>query len=115
MGFASNLTHTIIKENDGESIHSTVSVSTIDDLIDEELALLGSPWAKEGMVTKKSLMEPGAKRSKDKTWKSLFAVVQKGSLRMFTFPSSGGSSGGGVFGGGNWLVRIRSLHILDVG
>lgn len=105
VGFASNLSHTIIRENDGESMHSLQSSSTIEDLTDEELALEGSPWAKEGMVSRKHYVDPGGKRAKDKAWKSMFAVVQKGNMQMFTFGESGSSRSGPItVGGGNWMV-----------
>ncbi|KDN34547.1 hypothetical protein RSAG8_12371, partial [Rhizoctonia solani AG-8 WAC10335] len=50
LGFASNLSHTIIKEaqeDDVGSVKSDVTNSTTVSITDEELALLGPPWAKE--------------------------------------------------------------------
>jgi len=108
LGFASNLSHTIIREaqeDDTKSIHSQESTSTTISITDEELALLGAPWAKEGMLCRKQYWESSGKRAKDKAWLDVFVVIQKGELNMFTFGENGGG-GSGIFGGGNWLVSI---------
>lgn len=113
LGFASNLSHTIIREaqeDDAHSVRSDHSISTDVSITDEELALLGPPWAKEGMLCRKQYWESTGKRAKSKNWMDVFVVIQKGELSMFTFGdhSVGGSA---VVGGGNWLVRTapRSL------
>ncbi|GAW00510.1 sec7-like domain belongs to guanine nucleotide exchange factors [Lentinula edodes] len=108
LGFASNLSHTIIREtqeDDDRSVHSDNSTGTSISITDEELALLGAPWAKEGMLCRKQYWESANKRSKDKAWLDVFVVIQKGELNMFTFGENGGG-GSGVFGGGNWLATI---------
>lgn len=107
-GFASNLTHTVIKETDNESVASSMSSSTVDDpLLDEELALLGAPWAKEGMISRKSYLDADGKRARDKNWHNLFTVVQKGNIQMYTFENTSSSVNKSSVGGGNWLVRTR--------
>jgi len=108
LGFASNLSHTIIREaqeDDDRSIHShgSASTSTTISITDEELALLGAPWAKEGMLCRKQYWESTGKRARDKAWMNVFVVIQKGELNMFTFGDHS-SSATGAFGGGNWLV-----------
>src|ERR1700729_1350005 len=108
LGFASNLSHTIIREaqeDDDRSVQSDESGSTTISITDEELALLGAPWAKEGMLCRKQYWESSGKRAKTKTWMDVFVVIQKGELNMFTFGEHGGS-GSGVVGGGNWLVGV---------
>jgi hypothetical protein len=108
LGFASNLSHTIIREaqeDDDRSAQSDESGSTTISITDEELALLGAPWAKEGMLCRKQYWESSGKRAKAKTWMDVFVVIQKGELNMFTFGEHGGS-GSGVVGGGNWLVGV---------
>lgn len=84
-------------------MRSAESGSTTISITDEELALLGAPWAKEGMLCRKQYWESSGKRAKDKAWMNVFVVIQKGELNMFTFGGHGGS-GSGVVGGGNWLV-----------
>ena len=106
LGFASNLTHSVIREHDDEvhSIDSHVSGSTLDELDEDELALLGAPWAKEGILWRKPSSEAGGKKlGNRKDWKQYFAVIQKSDLHLFVFGESS-SSAGGVVGGGNWLV-----------
>jgi PH/SEC7 domain-containing protein len=72
---------------------------------DDELALLGAPWAKEGMLQHKLYWESTGKRAKKSDWKQYFVVISKGELFMFTFGEKGSSSFvGGTVGGGNWLV-----------
>jgi PH/SEC7 domain-containing protein len=87
------------------SVDSHTSLSTLDEMDDDELALLGAPWAKEGMLQHKQYWEIAGKRAKKNDWKHFFVVVSKGELFMFTFGDRGGGGfAGGSVGGGNWLV-----------
>ncbi|KAJ6499316.1 hypothetical protein C8R45DRAFT_1071846 [Mycena sanguinolenta] len=116
LGFASNLSHTIIREaqeDDDRSGCSDDSAGTDISISDEELALLGAPWAKEGMLCRKQYWESVGKRSRDKTWLDVFVVIQKGELNMFTFgDASPGASG--TFGGGNWLSNARPVGTVQL-
>ncbi|KAI8972224.1 hypothetical protein BD414DRAFT_518040 [Trametes punicea] len=110
LGFASNLSHTIIREqqeDDGHSLRSDGS-STDISITDEELALLGPPWAKEGMLCRKQYWESTGKRAKSKAWMDVFVVIQKGELSMFTFGEHG-TGGSNVVGGGNWLENATPV------
>ncbi|CAE6457761.1 unnamed protein product [Rhizoctonia solani] len=113
LGFASNLSHTIIKEaqeDDVGSVKSDVTNSTTVSITDEELALLGPPWAKEGMLCRKQYWESAGKRAKIKTWMDVFVVIQKGELSMFVFGETSVNAGGGVtVGGGNWLSNANCV------
>lgn len=80
-------------------------------ITDEELALQGPPWAKEGMLCRKQYWESTGKRCKDKTWTDVFVVIQKGELSMFVFGDSSAAGRGAGVGGGNWLVRLALLDI----
>ncbi|THV05069.1 hypothetical protein K435DRAFT_713604 [Dendrothele bispora CBS 962.96] len=116
LGFASNLSHTIIREtqeDDDRSIHSTASTNTSISITDEELALLGAPWAKEGMLCRKQYWESQGKRAKDKAWMDVFVVIQKGKLDMFTF-GEGGSGSSSVVGGGNWLSNATPVGTVQL-
>lgn len=105
-GFVSNLAHTVIKEQEDEltSIHSAGSIDSDDELTDDQLALMGAPWAKEGNLVRKLYWEAPGKRNKDKAWKETFAVLQKGEMQMFAFGEGSAPDPGSVVGGGNWLV-----------
>lgn len=107
IGFAGNLSHTVIREQEDEthSVRSGETGSTIEELNDDELALLGAPWAKEGLLQRKIQVEAHGRKPQKKDWKQYFVVIQKGDLSMFVFGSGGGSSsmGGGTVGGGNWM------------
>ncbi|KAG8800480.1 hypothetical protein FRC17_006859, partial [Serendipita sp. 399] len=119
LGFASNLTNTIIKEaqeDDSRSLHSIASNSSDVSITDEELALLGAPWAKEGMLTRKQYMESTGKRAKHRNWMDVFVVIQKGQVNMFTFGGANSSTRTigkpgqrGVVGGGNWLDNATNV------
>ncbi|KAF8332104.1 uncharacterized protein EI90DRAFT_3056571 [Cantharellus anzutake] len=113
LGFASNLSHSIIKEaqeDDGRSVRSAVSDSSNVSISDEELALLGAPWAKEGMLCRKQYWETTKRRAKDKSWMDVFVVIQKGTMSMFTFGGRGASGGAGIgVGGGNWLANANPM------
>ncbi|TDL24175.1 hypothetical protein BD410DRAFT_820374 [Rickenella mellea] len=112
LGFASNLSHTIIREaqeDDDRSVHSDESTSTNVSITDEELALLGAPWAKEGMLCRKQYWESSGKRAKSKNWLDVFVVIQKGELNMFTFGDGGSGGPRAVMGGGNWLSSANAV------
>ncbi|EKM80934.1 hypothetical protein AGABI1DRAFT_112640 [Agaricus bisporus var. burnettii JB137-S8] len=116
LGFARNLSHTIIREaqeDDDRSVKSEESDSTTISISDEELALLGAPWAKEGMLCRKHFSDVGGKRAKDKTWMDVFVVIQKGELNMFTFGDHSSGTSGAV-GGGNWLSNANSVGTLHL-
>ncbi|KAI0693997.1 hypothetical protein C8T65DRAFT_833556 [Cerioporus squamosus] len=111
LGFASNLSHTIIREqreDDEHSLRSDDSSSTDISITDEELALLGPPWAKEGMLCRKQYWESTGKRARSKAWMDVFVVIQKGELSMFTFGEHG-MGGASVVGGGNWLENATPV------
>ncbi|KAG1751509.1 uncharacterized protein EDB91DRAFT_1234857 [Suillus paluster] len=115
LGFASNLSHTIIKEQEDEdrSYRSHDTSSTNISITDEELALLGAPWAKEGMLCRKQYWESAGKRAKSKNWMDVFVVIQRGELNMFTFGDHGGGSSA-VVGGGNWLENAHSVGTVQL-
>ncbi|KAH7923717.1 hypothetical protein BV22DRAFT_1196481 [Leucogyrophana mollusca] len=116
LGFASNLSHTIIREtqeDDDRSYHSHESGSTTISISDEELALLGAPWAKEGMLCRKQYWESAGKRAKSKNWMDVFVVIQRGELNMFTFGEHGGGFSS-VVGGGNWLENAQSVGTVQL-
>ncbi|KAI6046151.1 hypothetical protein EDC04DRAFT_2865015 [Pisolithus marmoratus] len=111
LGFASNLSHTIIREaqeDEDRSFTSVVSDSTNISISDEELALLGAPWAKEGMLCRKQYWESAGRRAKSKGWLDVFTVIQRGELNMFVFGTHAGTSAT-VVGGGNWLENAQSV------
>ena len=83
-GFASSLTRE--DPEDGSADNSSCVTDAVDtDITDEELALLGPPWSKEGLLSRKEYYDSAGKRSKDKKWMDVFVVAQKGQFSMFTF------------------------------
>lgn len=119
LGFVSNLAHSVIKEQEDESasnISDADSASTNEEMDDDELALLGAPWAKEGNLQRKPYWDGPGKRSKQKHWKQYFVVIQSGDLHMFVFGESQSvavRSGEGV-GGGNWMVSRSCPYLFGV-
>ncbi|GAA6047368.1 hypothetical protein JCM3770_001269 [Rhodotorula araucariae] len=108
IGFASNLSHAIIREQQEDDARS--EASTVE-IADDELALLGAPWAKEGMLTRKHYWETTGRRAKDKNWVQAFVVVSQGELKMFRFDGTGAGANsralGGV-GGGDWTANAST-------
>lgn len=102
IGFANSLSHTIIREQQEDDNESDSGVSVTD----EELALLGAPWAKEGILWRKHFWESVGKRSKEKNWLQVFVVISQGEVRMFRFDGAGTTRGRGAagLGGGDWAV-----------
>jgi hypothetical protein len=68
------------------------------DDADEELALIGTPWTKEGMLCRKIYRESSGKRAKVKSWLDVFVVIQNGELNMFE----------------NWLVSVFMYRVADL-
>ncbi|GAA5887194.1 hypothetical protein JCM5296_004558 [Sporobolomyces johnsonii] len=113
IGFANSLTHTIIREQQEDDAKSDSSISVTD----EELALLGAPWAKEGILQRKHYWETPGKRAKDKNWAQAFVVVSGGELKMFKFDGSGGGmrmAGRGGLGGGDWTSNASSVGAISL-
>ncbi|KAH8926979.1 hypothetical protein BT69DRAFT_1258655 [Atractiella rhizophila] len=78
-------------------------------ITEEELALMGAPWAKEGLLHRKHYWESTNKRSKDKNWTQCFVVISKGEMQMFKFGEGSGGGMSSAMGGGNWLTNAQSL------
>jgi hypothetical protein len=116
LGFASNLSYTIIREtqeDDDRSERTDDSADTTISITDEELALLGPPWAKEGMLCRKQYNDSTGKRAKSKAWMDVFVVIQKGELNMFTFGNHA-VDGQRAVGGGNWLETANHVGSLQL-
>ncbi|TVY14786.1 PH and SEC7 domain-containing protein [Lachnellula arida] len=119
IGFANALSQAIIRE---ETVGSAGSIGSEHEelrvaplLEDESLELAGAPWAKEGIVKHKHHLEALDKKSKDRNWNEVFAVVEKGYLSLFSFSTKSmrnkgkGKVTGGVVGGGNWQENAQNL------
>lgn len=121
IGFANALSQAIIREDVFGSAPSLVSdeLKTTQLLEDESLELAGPPWIKEGILYHKHHLDGVEKKAKDRNWSEVFAVVQKGSMSIFSFSTSksmGRNKGrnaaqkkGGVVGGGNWQENATTL------
>ncbi|KAI0458845.1 hypothetical protein F5B21DRAFT_457940, partial [Xylaria acuta] len=122
IGFANALSQAIIRDdypvgNSSQSIISEDFQGT-QLLEDESLELLGPPWVKEGMVTHKHHLDGVEKKAKDRNWNEVFAVVQKGTMSLFSFSTKSMRQkartgrkpvAGAVVGGGNWQENATSL------
>ncbi|KAK3487211.1 hypothetical protein B0T13DRAFT_539738 [Neurospora crassa] len=126
IGFANALSQAIIREDNtlDLAISKTEDINAGELLEDESLELAGPPWVKEGIVTHKHHMETVDKRSKERTWNEVFAVIQKGQLSLFSFSPNKSTSRkrgmrsnapkGGVVGGGNWqdnAVKVGTFSL----
>lgn len=125
IGFANALSQAIIREDPMGSEPSLLSdeLKATQILEDESLELAGAPWVKEGMVIHKHHLDGVDKKAKDRNWNEVFAVIQKGTLSIFSFApnkSMGRAKGrtarqaenvknGGVVGGGNWQDSATNL------
>ncbi|KAI1110347.1 hypothetical protein F5Y14DRAFT_363484 [Nemania sp. NC0429] len=122
IGFANALSQAIIRDdypvaNSSQSIMSD-EFQGVQLLEDESLELLGPPWVKEGMVTHKHHLDGVDKKAKDRNWNEVFAVVQKGTMSLFSFSTKSmrhkartgrKPAAGAVVGGGNWQENATSL------
>ncbi|KAI1770120.1 hypothetical protein F4818DRAFT_275643 [Hypoxylon cercidicola] len=122
IGFANALSQAIIREDippgtSGQSIMSE-EVQSTQLLEDESLELAGPPWVKEGLVIHKHHLDGMDKKAKERNWTEVFAVVQKGSMSLFSFSSKSmrqkarvgrKHAPGAVVGGGNWQENATSV------
>ncbi|KAI1378043.1 hypothetical protein F4677DRAFT_33819 [Hypoxylon crocopeplum] len=123
IGFANALSQAIIREDippgtSGQSIMSDEMQSSTAMLDDESLELAGPPWIKEGIVIHKHHLDGMDKKAKERNWTEVFAVVQKGSMSLFSFSSKSMRQKarvgrkpppGAVVGGGNWQENATSV------
>jgi hypothetical protein len=64
------------------------------------------------MVKHKHHLESVDKRAKNRGWTQCFAVIQRGYMRLFLFPSKNSNKSqlsGGVVGGGNWTENAEPI------
>ncbi|EMR08795.1 hypothetical protein PNEG_02965 [Pneumocystis murina B123] len=105
IGFAGTL-NTIIKKV--PTCLSNTFSHNYDTNEENELALSGPPWTKEGILKHKHYLE-NFKKAKHRTWVECFVVLEKGRLTMFQFNNNKFSEKKGILGGGNW---IENAHII---
>jgi hypothetical protein len=140
IGFANALSQAIIREEttvggtgangangaNGEGDPASVPGGSVED---DTLALLGAPWAKEGLVKHKHHLETTDRKAKERSWVDCFAVISKGKLTLFAFNTTsqtksvgrknvfGGKSGkaasvtGAKVGGGDWMENAEQLEV----
>ncbi|MBE3041028.1 hypothetical protein IMZ48_00255, partial [Candidatus Bathyarchaeota archaeon] len=122
IGFANALSQAIIREDEPmgkpPSIMSDDGLAVAPPLLeDESLELLGPPWVKEGKATHKHHLDGIERKAKDRNWTEVFAVVQKGTLSMFSFAPNKSlrskrknkQAGPIAVGGGNWQENATNL------
>ncbi|PNY24946.1 PH and SEC7 domain-containing protein, partial [Tolypocladium capitatum] len=129
IGFANALSQAIIRDEDASGHETAPSILSADIpatqlLEDESLELAGPPWVKEGMVMHKHHLDGVGKRSKDRNWTEVFAVVQKGQMSLFSFTtpkstrqksrSRNAGKPSGPVGGGNWQDNAVSLGTFNL-
>ena len=113
IGFANALSHAIIRE---ESSNNVDNFEKITPLLEDNTLEMAAPWAKDGIVQHKQHLDMTDKKSKDRSWRECFAVVEKGWIRLFSFNSRASArtqknkaARGGVVGGGNWTENAEAL------
>ncbi|KAI1413315.1 hypothetical protein F5Y13DRAFT_198583 [Hypoxylon sp. FL1857] len=122
IGFANALSQAIIREDipPGTSGQSIISDDFQNNqlLEDESLELAGPPWIKEGIVIHKHHLDGMDKKAKERNWTEVFAVVQKGTMSLFSFSTKSMRqksrvgrklAPGAVVGGGNWQDNATSV------
>ena len=118
IGFANALSHVIVREEGASIADNSSHDGAVQLLEDESLELLGAPWAKEGILQHKHHLETEGKKARDRNWSECFAVIQRGTMRLFSFntksqrgqqKSKPAAKAGAVVGGGNWLENAESL------
>lgn len=119
IGFANALHAATIREEEGLSTEEEGAAAPLID--DESLELEGAPWAKEGMVHHKHERSTADKRFRKRDWTKCFAVIDKGRLRLFSFPDKTQKNkslrkgpGPVAVGGGNWMDNAEELGTFNL-
>lgn len=80
----------------------------------DKLRLLGPPWAKEGPLTFQYFhdVESGMKKQHKSEWTDLFAVADRGQLRLYKLRGRMASTAATEHsvGDGNWLGQAQLMH-----
>ena len=124
IGFANALSHAIIKEEAIDDTEENQSPRRSQCLEDESLELEGAPWAKEGIVKHKHVLEESGRKARSRQWTECFAVIERGHLRLFSFTKNATNrwkrrsweitEPGAVVGGGNWMDNAELLHTFEL-
>lgn len=107
-GFASSLNNAMHREDSSPLATDQPSPALIED----RLELAGAPWAKEGLLKHKHILEAVNKKARHRAWLECFVVVQRGWLRLFSFHNKASTTRSitdGVVGGGNWLQNASPI------
>ncbi|KAG4305770.1 hypothetical protein PORY_000680 [Pneumocystis oryctolagi] len=104
IGFAGTLNNVIKKT----SIFPSIDFNCNSDNDENELALSGPPWTKEGILKHKHYLE-NFKKAKNRSWIECFAVLEKGELKLFQFSNSKFSERRGIIGSGNWIENANNI------
>ncbi|KAG5518338.1 hypothetical protein PMAC_003135 [Pneumocystis sp. 'macacae'] len=99
IGFAGTLNSVMKKTS---TLSSTSLGCNYDAVEENELALSGPPWTKEGILKHKHYLE-NFKKAKNRAWVECFSVLEKGKLKLFQFNNNKFSERKGVIGSGNWI------------
>lgn len=114
IGFAGSLNNVIIREEQTAPTQNQDDIARVVEEAEEDiLTLHGAPFAKEGRVKLKSNETVPSRKSKYKNWSSeLFAVLERGQVRLFDFSLKAIRNTQTTFGGGDWTQNARS--VLDI-
>ena len=116
IGFMGSLANAMIREEATSPTKSSFGdVLDIQEKQDEELTLSGPPFAKEGRVRHKYVPKLTPRRPKSKGWSNeLFAVLERGQLRLFDFSQKSKLVSGAGVGGGDWTENAKTVVDLDL-
>ncbi|KAI8070219.1 hypothetical protein BDF21DRAFT_344512 [Thamnidium elegans] len=72
-----------------------------------------APYYKEGMVTRKHLLESGSQKAKNRDWKDCFMIIERSQLRMYKLDYTCNSDSDSI-GGGNWMSHAQLIGAIDL-
>ncbi|KAI9244054.1 hypothetical protein EDC94DRAFT_629959 [Helicostylum pulchrum] len=73
-----------------------------------------APYYKEGMVTRKHLLESGSQKAKNRDWKDCFMIIERSQLRMYKLDYTCNNSDSDSIGGGNWMSHAQRIGAVDL-
>ncbi|KAI9333742.1 hypothetical protein BD770DRAFT_416183 [Pilaira anomala] len=72
-----------------------------------------APYYKEGMVSRKHLLESSTQKAKHRDWKDCFMIIERSQLRMYKLECSSNSNSSFV-GDGNWMSHAQLMGTISL-
>ncbi|CAO3632700.1 unnamed protein product [Mucor hiemalis] len=109
----------VCKNDETDSIVAA-SIATAPSYVASQIELpsFTAPYYKEGMVTRKHLLEKTNQKAKHRDWKDCYMVIERSQLRMYKLSNKRSSDTQSMVSefsvGGNWMSNAQLMGAFDL-